>query len=109
MLEASSSLRSTPIGIATDRDLAISVLGAGADPADMTARDVMTPDPRTMNVNQGSFELTTVMCQQEVRRMPIVDAEGFIVGIVTLDDLVRLLVAELGHLAGVIEAESPPY
>jgi CBS domain-containing protein len=98
-----------PVGIVTDRDLALATLRGDADPATMTASDVMTPDPRTMNVNEGIFELTNAMCRDEVRRMPVVDADGHVVGIVTLDDLVRLLVAELGNLAGVIEAESPPY
>ena len=98
-----------PVGIVTDRDLALGVLGSETNTATLTARDVMTPEPRSMNIDQGIFELTNVMCQDEIRRMPIVDAEGSIVGIVTLDDLVRLLVAELGNLAGVIEAESPPY
>lgn len=100
---------SVPVGIVTDRDLAISVIGSGADAATLTARDVMTPDPQTMTVEQGIFEVTNVMCQNAVRRMPIVDGEGAVVGIVTLDDLVRLLVAELGNLSGVIEAESHPY
>jgi CBS domain-containing protein len=48
-----------------------------------------------------------VLCQENVRRLPVVGDDGRVVGIVTLDDLVRLLSAELGNLAGVIEAESP--
>lgn len=96
-----------PVGIVTDRDLA---LAAAADPdlSSLTAADVMTPDPRTMSVSDGVFDLTNAMCQEEVRRMPVVDGAGDVVGIVTFDDLVRLLVAELDNLAGVVAAESPP-
>jgi predicted transcriptional regulator len=54
------------------------------------------------------MELSETMCRESVRRMPVVD-DGTLVGIVTLDDLGVLLTAELGTLAGVVEAESPPY
>jgi hypothetical protein len=48
------------------------------------------------------------MADEGVRRMPVVDGET-LAGIVTLDDLTVLLTEELGNLAGVVEAESPPY
>lgn len=96
-----------PVGIVTDRDLALALADHPA-PSSLTAADVMTPEPRTMNVNEGLLDLTSVMCREEIRRMPIVDGDGRVVGIITLDDLVRLLVTELDNLAGVVAAESPP-
>ena len=96
-----------PVGIVTDRDIALAV-AEEPNLSSLTAAAIMTPDPRTMNSNEGVLDLTTVMCQEEVRRMPIVDDAGEIVGIITFDDLVRLLVTELDNLAGVVVAESPP-
>jgi CBS domain-containing protein len=97
-----------PVGIVTDRDIALRIVADGADPASTTASDVMTPDPTTVDVGAGVMEVSREMVGAGVRRMPVVDGDE-LVGIVTLDDLNRLLVGELGNLAGVIAGESPPY
>jgi CBS domain-containing protein len=94
------------VGIVTDRDIALT-LAREADPTTLTAADVMTPEPLTMPPDAGLLELTERMDVESVRRVPIVDDNGIIVGIVTLDDLVRLLSVELDHLAAIIAAESP--
>ncbi|MHB9285913.1 CBS domain-containing protein [Halobacteriales archaeon Cl-PHB] len=98
-----------PVGIVTDRDLAMRVDARGGDASEVTAADVMTPDPATMPVEAGILQLTDAMQQAMVRRMPIVDDQGTLVGIVTLDDVMRLLATELYDLASVVQAESPPY
>ncbi|AZH25873.1 CBS domain-containing protein [Haloplanus aerogenes] len=98
----------TPVGLVTDRDIAVRVAAGGEDPSTLTAESAMTPDPVTVDDDTGVFDLCTTMCDHEVRRMPVTD-DGELVGIVTLDDLIVLLTAELGNLAGVIGAESPPY
>lgn len=97
-----------PLGIVTDRDLAIELVGMSADPSEIVAESIMTTNPTTTDVDDGLFELTELMCEVGVRRIPVIE-EGALAGIVTLDDMTRLLVAELGNLAGVIEAESPLY
>jgi CBS domain-containing protein len=94
------------VGIVTDRDIALT-LARETDPMTLTARDVMTPEPLTMRPDAGLLELTERMDVEGVRRVPVVDDNDVIVGIVTLDDLVRLLSVELEHLASIIEAESP--
>lgn len=97
-----------PVGIVTDRDLALRVLAEGADPATVTAEDVMSADPTVVTVETGLFELTETMEGRGVRRVPVVDDSG-LAGIVTLDDVTRLLADELENLTDVIEAESPAY
>ncbi|WP_136592539.1 CBS domain-containing protein [Salinigranum halophilum] len=94
------------VGIVTDRDIALT-MARESDPTALTAADVMTAEPLTMPSSAGLLELTERMDVEGVRRVPIVDDNGIIVGIVTLDDLVRLLSVELDHLAAIIEAESP--
>jgi CBS domain-containing protein len=98
-----------PVGIVTDRDLVIEVLEPRHDPREVTAGDVMTETPVTASVGDGVFESIARMQEHTVRRMPVVDAEGTLTGIVTLDDMVVLLGDELDNLGSVIEAESPPY
>ena len=98
-----------PVGIVTDRDLVVEVLEPRADPREVTAEEVMSSDPTTVHEDAGVFEVTEQMYGAAVRRLPVVDDEGAIAGIVTLDDLLVLLTDELNGLAGVVEAESPPY
>lgn len=96
------------VGIVTDRDIALDVLGTGADPEAWTARDVMTPDPFVADVDAGVMETVREMYELSVRRVPVVE-DGRLYGIITMDDLLVLLANELSNLAGVVEAESPPY
>lgn len=97
-----------PVGIVTDRDLAVTVIAEGADATTLTAADVMTGDLFTVEPTEGVFDVLAEMCDAGVRRVPVVDADG-LAGILTLDDFLVLLATELGNLAGVVESESPPY
>jgi CBS domain-containing protein len=98
-----------PVGIVTDRDLVLKVLEPRSDPTEVTAADVMSSSPVTVTEDTGIFEATAKMYEHAVRRTPVVDDDGAVTGIVTLDDFLILLTDELDNLAGVIEAESPPY
>ena len=98
-----------PVGIVTDRDLVIEVLEPRADPGEVTAADIMTGTVATVYATDGIFEVTTMMLEHSVRRLPVVEESGEITGIVTLDDLMMLLADEMSNLAGVIDAETPPY
>jgi CBS domain-containing protein len=98
-----------PVGIVTDRDLVVSVLEPRSDPSEVTAADVMTGTPVTVGLEEGIFDAIEVMNEHSIRRLPVVDSDGDIAGIVTLDDLVVMLTDELDDLSGIIEAESPPY
>lgn len=98
-----------PVGIVTDRDLVVEVLEPRRTPGEVQASDIMTETPVTVTAETGIFETTEKMYEHSVRRIPVVDGEGSIAGIVTLDDIVILLTDEFGNLAGVIEAESPRF
>lgn len=98
-----------PTGIVTDRDITVEATAAGRDPDEVLAGDVMTPDPTTVTADTGVMELCDAMAAASARRMPVVDDQGSLTGIVTLDDLSVLLAREQGELASVIEAESPAY
>lgn len=96
------------VGIVTDRDLALRTFAGGADPEANTAEDVMTEDPCCVDCEAGVFELTEAMCENDVRRVPVTE-DGELSGIITLDDLSRLLNDEQQNLSKVIESESPAY
>lgn len=97
-----------PLGIVTDRDIALEVAAAGADPTAVTATDVMHEDLFTVEAEEGIYDVLEEMRAVGVRRVPVVD-DGGLVGIVTLDDLVVLLASEFDNVADVIQAGAPPY
>ncbi len=92
-----------PVGILTDRDLAIRVLAEGRDPAKTKVADVLTYGPTTVDETDELETAVTRMRERGVRRLPIVDAKGRVTGIVTADDVMVLLGRELGAIGEVIE------
>jgi CBS domain-containing protein len=97
-----------PVGILTDRDVVMEVVGTGTDPETTTVESVMSTELTTVDVEAGVMDLFDVIAAEGVRRVPVVE-DGSLVGIVTLDDLVVLLSMELQSLANAIRTESPPY
>ena len=98
-----------PIGIVTDRDLVVTVLESRSKPSEVNAGEIMTESPVTVDVDTGILKATEAMYEASVRRIPIVDENGKVAGIITMDDLLVLLTDELDNLASIVEAESPPY
>lgn len=94
-----------PVGIVTDRDIAISIVALGLDPDVITVGDIMGPELVTMRENQGVFETIQQMRFKGVRRLPIVGEDGALVGIVAVDDLVALFADQLSELSKVIARE----
>ena len=97
--------RLVPFGIVTDRDLVRNVLAEGLDPESFTLGDLGVRDLVTAQQDQGIFECMQHMRVHGIRRMPVVDQNGRLVGMISLDDLIQLLAEEMGELAKVISRE----
>jgi CBS domain-containing protein len=97
-----------PIGVLTDRDVVCRVVGLKLDPARTRVQQVMSEGVGVARKSELVDEVLFRMRQLGVRRLPIVDAAGKAVGIVTLDDLMVLLTAELGQTAAVIRSNRGP-
>jgi signal-transduction protein with cAMP-binding, CBS, and nucleotidyltransferase domain len=93
-----------PVGIVTDRDLALHVAARGVPLQTPVAR-VMSSPVQTVGRDDGVFYTTHSMMESRVRRLPVVDDDGRPVGIVTLDDLLRVLGRELSNLVDGIRSE----
>lgn len=94
-----------PVGILTDRDIVLEVVAAERQPASVQANDIMSRDLVTVTVNDDPLDATRIMRDRGLRRLPVVDAAGALLGIVTLDDLLLLLASEIWNLAGAVENE----
>ena len=93
------------IGILTDRDIALRVVTDSKDPGTTKIRDVMTPHPFMVPEGFGLWELIQTMKKNGVRRYPVVSGDGKLVDIITMDDLIELLGAELSAMGSTIAFE----
>ena len=88
-----------PVGILTDRDIVVSVIALGLDPASLLVGDVMSDDLLTCSEADDVYETIERMRQRAIRRVPVVNAAGGLTGIVSVDDLLEFLAEEMGELA----------
>ena len=97
--------RRHPVGIVTDRDIVVEVVAAGVNPDALKVGDIMGPEVATVRESEGLFEALRYMRDKGVRRMPVVDRDDGLVGILTLDDLLGLLAEEMTELAKLVSHE----
>ncbi len=96
-----------PVGIVTDRDLVCRVVAQGLDPAKTPVGEVMSASVATIQSNQLIDEAAVQMRELGVRRLPVVE-RGRAVGMISLDDLLVMLSAELGQITSVIRSNRGP-
>lgn len=96
-----------PVGVLTDRDVALAALGEGVDAAAVTVEDVMQRPAVTVADGAPLREAVQLMRERGVRRLPIVDTAGNLAGLVTADDLVSVIANELIALKSVVASQSP--
>lgn len=94
-----------PIGIITDRDLVVEILAAEVAAEDVAVGDIMSYRLLTAQAGDSLWDTLRRMREQGVRRVPVVDGQGALVGILASDDLLELLAEELGALAKLVSRE----
>jgi CBS domain-containing protein len=77
------------LGVLTDRDIAIKVVAEGKDPQSTKAGDVASKNLVTVDPEQDLDEALRLMAQHQVRRLPVVEEDGKLVGIVAQADVAR--------------------
>jgi CBS domain-containing protein len=87
VVESSGSNRL--VGVVTDRDIALRVVAEGRDATQSRVRDAMSGDLKTCKPGDDVSDVMDVMSREQVRRVPIVDERGMLVGIVAQADIVR--------------------
>jgi CBS domain-containing protein len=93
-----------PVGIITDRDLALALCLHGALPRDPVQKHMTSPVD-TIREDQGIYHATQKLMELAVRRLPVVNDDGELVGMVSLDDLLALLSRELRNIAEGVRSE----
>ena len=85
-----------PVGIVTDRDLVLEVLATDLDPASVTVGDLFASSVLVTASVDDDLEATLArMREHAIRRMPIVETDGSLAGIITMDDMLQLIANQL--------------
>jgi len=77
------------IGMLTDRDIAIRVVAEGRNPEQVTVREVASQQVVTIDPQQDLSEALRIMAKHQVRRLPVVEEDGRLVGVVAQADVAR--------------------
>lgn len=94
-----------PIGIVTDRDIVLGVLGEDLKAEDVPLGSLMSDQLHQIEEGAGLYDAYTIMRSQGVRRLPVVNAEKELVGILAADDLVEIIAEQINELVTLISRE----
>lgn len=95
----------SPVGVVTDRDLALRVVAEDRPPTGITLESIMSPHPAFLSVRRSLDEAIETMRDWGVRRLPIVDEAGQLEGIVSMDDILAEIGRQIGALGEAVQRE----
>ncbi len=95
-----------PVAVITDRDIVIRAVAKGLNPQDLHVRDCMTGPCLTVPLEASIEDCIETLEQNKIRRLPVVDGDGFLCGIISQADLVRI--ADDTETADMIQKISEP-
>jgi CBS domain-containing protein len=101
VVEETMGERYQPIGMLTDRDIVVELVAKNRNPREVTVRDLMTRPAVVARENDDLLMSIQVMREHGIRRLPVVDRQNYLIGIVSMDDLLGLLANELSELTRV--------
>lgn len=94
-----------PIGIITDRDLVVEVMVPELNPEELAAQDIVTRSLLKVHEDDSLLDALDLMQEKGVRRLPVVDANNVLVGIITIDDITDLLTDMLSRVVKIAERQ----
>ena len=97
--------QAVPVGMLTDRDIVVEVLAEDVDPQSVAVGDIMSASLITAREDDELLEVVARMRNYGVRRMPVVNAQGGLEGILAVDDILELLAEQINGLAGLVTIE----
>lgn len=91
-----------PLGVITDRDITIAVVAKRADPAALRVGDVMSIQPVLVGESEPVDGAMRTMRRAGIRRAPVVNGRGEVIGVLSLDDLIEFVAREMESLSGAV-------
>ena len=96
------------VGMITDRDITVRSVAVGQDPRSTKVTDVMSTDVRTCTASQSIEDVLSEMGDVQIRRLPVVDESGKVIGIVSLGDVATSDAADVDLALDEISSPSEP-
>ena len=94
-----------PVGMLTDRDIVVAAVAKEVDPRTLTVGDVMSAGALVVREQDALTDALRVMREKGVRRLPVVNASGALVGIIAIDDVLELLAEEMDSFVRTLRSE----
>ena len=94
-----------PIGVLTDRDIVIEVLAKQVAADALTVEDVMTRQPVIANEGEELADVLQGMRMAGIRRVPVVDARGALLGVLAIDDVFEVMTNFMCDIIGSVKNE----
>lgn len=94
--------KNRPVGIVTDRDLVLELMAESLDPAIFTAGDIMSVDLVKASPDMGAMDAVQLMKKHRLRRLVIEDEAGRLVGVVTMEDVLKHLASEIADFSSAL-------
>lgn len=80
-----------PVGVVTDRDITVRAVARGRNPLELSARECMSADPVTVRPDASLDDASSLLADHQLRRLPVVDEQGRLCGIVAQADIANSL------------------
>jgi CBS domain-containing protein len=97
--------RRRAVGMLTDRDIVTAVVARDVAPPTLRVGDVMSTEIVTVQDADPFAEVLATMRRKGLRRLPVLDTQGLLVGLLTLDDLLEVVAEQMRSLVDAIESE----
>jgi predicted transcriptional regulator len=94
-----------PIGVLTDRDIVIEVVAKKVDPASVTVNDLMAQQPLVATETEELGDVLQAMRIAGIRRVPVTDMRGALVGVIAIDDVLDLITGFMCDITGSVKSE----
>ncbi len=94
-----------PIGFVTDRDIVLGVVAAGIDADALAVADIMSGDVATCTESEDIFDAIQTMRSRGIRRLPVLNGNGGLAGMVSADDIYSALSTHMHELTAALTGE----
>ena len=105
VVESTKAEARRPVGVLTDRDIVVAVVAREVDPQTLRVGDIMTSDPITVGEDDSVEEALRQMRQFGVRRLPVVNHRGELMGVVAVDDVLKVLAGDALEIISAVDNE----
>ena len=105
VVDEGSATPMKPVGIVTDRDLVVEIMAKEVPEEAPATGDIIAPELLTAREADGVWETIMRMRAMGVRRLPVVNLEGSLCGMLTMDDLLKFIADEMSDLVRLVRRE----